>query len=134
MLVFEQYLTPHANSIPTPSMPQPPVFEMPQLAGDPAEYDLDRTDVETDITLPAGRDGNDRPLPPVLTVRVVTHPLTLGLVIHSLADGLALGASASGEHNSNTSLSLVVFIALIIHKCLHLWRSVGITAIKSYVL
>ncbi len=50
-------------------------------------------------------------------------PLTLGLVIHSLADGLALGASAlplsgtDGEGSaSSTGLSLIVFLALIIHK------------------
>jgi len=51
------------------------------------------------------------------------YPLTLGLVIHSLADGLALGASAlplsgtDGEGSaSSTGLSLIVFLALIIHK------------------
>jgi len=46
-------------------------------------------------------------------------PLTLGLVIHSLADGLALGASslpkAGGQ--GGTQLSFVVFLALIVHKC-----------------
>jgi len=52
------------------------------------------------------------------------YPLTLGLVIHSLADGLALGASAlplsgsegTGASASSTGLSIVVFFALIIHK------------------
>ncbi|KAH8114531.1 Zinc/iron permease [Phellopilus nigrolimitatus] len=57
-------------------------------------------------------------------------PLTIGLVIHSLADGLALGASAlprsgdrEGEGNNNavlsgpsTQLSFVVLLALIVHK------------------
>ena len=55
-------------------------------------------------------------------------PLTLGLCIHGLADGLALGAAAtassssatspdaSSSTESMTSLSLVVFIALAIHK------------------
>jgi zinc transporter 9 len=45
-------------------------------------------------------------------------PLTLGLVIHSLADGLALGASAlpgAGE-GGNTQLSIVVFLAIVVHK------------------
>ncbi|OCB89906.1 Zinc/iron permease [Sanghuangporus baumii] len=49
--------------------------------------------------------------------------MTLGLVIHSLADGLALGASAlprkgdgDSEATQNTQLSLVVFLAIIIHK------------------
>ncbi|ESK95787.1 zinc transporter zip9-like [Moniliophthora roreri MCA 2997] len=41
-------------------------------------------------------------------------PLTLGLVIHSLADGLALGVSfASG---ATSTLSAIVFLAIIIHK------------------
>jgi zinc transporter 9 len=42
------------------------------------------------------------------------YPLTLGLVMHGLADGLALGVSALGD--AETDLSLVVFLALIIHK------------------
>ena len=43
-------------------------------------------------------------------------PMTLGLVIHSLADGLALGAAASSSDDSGVQLSVVVFLALIIHK------------------
>jgi len=42
------------------------------------------------------------------------YPLTLGLVVHGLADGLALGVSALSD--TETDLSLVVFLALIIHK------------------
>ncbi|EAU85968.2 hypothetical protein CC1G_02991 [Coprinopsis cinerea okayama7 len=45
-------------------------------------------------------------------------PLTLGLVVHSFADGFALGVSAlspSDESKANT-LSLIVFLALILHK------------------
>jgi len=45
-------------------------------------------------------------------------PLTVGLFIHGLADGLALGVSAlsdsQAEHTSE--LSLVVFMAILIHK------------------
>jgi zinc transporter ZupT len=61
--------------------------------------------------------------------------MTFGLVIHSLADGLALGASflpgtgigldvgisaresGLGESLGTSGLSLVVFLAIIIHKC-----------------
>lgn len=42
------------------------------------------------------------------------YPLTLGLVMHGLADGLALGVSALD--NTGSDLSLVVFFALVIHK------------------
>ena len=55
--------------------------------------------------------GPDTPIPAL--------PLTLGMVLHGLADGLALGVSAlSGDSDahSSTNLSLVVFMALAIHK------------------
>ncbi|KAI0087058.1 Zinc/iron permease [Irpex rosettiformis] len=42
------------------------------------------------------------------------YPLTLGLAVHALADGFALGSSAFAP--ADTSLSLVVFLALIVHK------------------
>lgn len=38
---------------------------------------------------------------------------TLGLIIHAMADGIALGASSLTE---NSGLGLVVFLAVIIHK------------------
>ncbi|KZP18895.1 Zinc/iron permease [Athelia psychrophila] len=42
------------------------------------------------------------------------YPLTLGLTVHGLADGLALGVSALERTESD--LSFVVFLALVIHK------------------
>lgn len=46
-------------------------------------------------------------------------PLTLGLAIHSLADGFALGVSFFPASNESTDskLSFIVFLAIIIHKC-----------------
>lgn len=44
---------------------------------------------------------------------------TLGLVIHSAADGIALGASAT---SSKVGLGLVVFLAIFIHKSTSLSR------------
>ncbi|XP_065919269.1 zinc transporter ZIP9-like [Dysidea avara] len=38
---------------------------------------------------------------------------TVGLVIHSAADGIALGAAASAE---NTELEIVIFVAIMLHK------------------
>lgn len=38
---------------------------------------------------------------------------TLGLVIHGLADGIALGASSLSD---NKQLGLVVFLAVLVHK------------------
>ncbi|KAJ6462026.1 Zinc/iron permease [Mycena vitilis] len=53
--------------------------------------------------------------------RARAYPLTFGLVMHGLADGLALGVSSlwikSAESDSSSrDLSFVVFLALIIHK------------------
>ncbi|KAI9443194.1 Zinc/iron permease [Lactarius indigo] len=57
-----------------------------------------RTNTETDSPLPA-------------------YPITIGLVVHGLADGLALGMSVlSDDDSSSHSLSLVVFLALAVHK------------------
>ena len=45
------------------------------------------------------------------------NPITLGLVIHSLADGLALGASSgSSGGGGDNQLMFIVFFALLIHK------------------
>jgi len=52
-----------------------------------------------------------------LDIKKKAYPLTLGLVVHALADGLALGSSALANDSAvPTGLSVVVFIALIIHK------------------
>lgn len=51
--------------------------------------------------------------------------LTLGLVLHALSDGLALGSSiVSGAESQE--LSLVIFAALIIHK--------GMSTISAYYM
>lgn len=78
------------------------------------DYDMPEIDVDYSALPPAATNEQNTasPDPPVMV-----YPLTLGLVIHSVADGLALGASATGEDSSDMSLSLVVFFALIIHKC-----------------
>ncbi|KAF8262282.1 Zinc/iron permease [Lactarius quietus] len=46
------------------------------------------------------------------------YPITIGLVVHGLADGLALGMSvlSSDDSSASYSLSLVVFMALAVHK------------------
>jgi len=53
--------------------------------------------------------------------------LTLGLVLHALTDGLALGSSIVSDTGSQ-DLSLVIFAALIIHKgvtLVHVCRVIG---------
>jgi zinc transporter 9 len=43
------------------------------------------------------------------------HSTTIGLVIHSFADGIALGASSATPSTQNT-LGLIVFAAILVHK------------------
>lgn len=55
------------------------------------------------------------------TPAAVAYPLTLGLVVHALSDGFALGSAAISPVDD--SLTLVVFLALMVHKgmcCIYL--------------
>jgi len=118
MLIIEQYLAPHSPPGISPSNSQE-LYQIFSATEEHMDYDMQ----------PTGIEGAPPPsLPVEVNMQkteiaghpVITYPLTLGLIIHSLADGLALGASAAGEDNSDMSLSLVVFFALIIHKCLRI--------------
>jgi solute carrier family 39 (zinc transporter), member 9 len=60
------------------------------------------------------RNGTPIPLDP--TPKSNPNLLTLGLVVHSLADGLALGSSFISVGDQGSSLSFIVFLAIIIHK------------------
>ncbi|EEB90864.1 hypothetical protein MPER_10873, partial [Moniliophthora perniciosa FA553] len=82
-----------------------------------SHYELPTTNPDNDSTL-----DFDAELDELESEQAVSHDgdpsqalsLTIGLVIHSLADGLALGVSfASGV---TSSLSAIVFLAIIIHK------------------
>lgn len=42
---------------------------------------------------------------------------TLGLVVHSIADGVALGSTCYASQDKDTSLPFVIFMALLLHKC-----------------
>jgi zinc transporter 9 len=50
-------------------------------------------------------------LPPLPSKK--TPAATIGLIVHACADGIALGASSTAE---STSLSLVIFFAIMLHK------------------
>ena len=99
-----------------PPPPLTPDGEHIDLSGD-----TDETDTLEDGTRPLMRRSSSSTLS---TLRADANkkskalPMTLGLVIHSLADGLALGAAASSSDDggNSTELSIVVFLALIIHK------------------
>ena len=42
---------------------------------------------------------------------------TIGLVVHSIADGVALGSTWYVSQGKETSLPFVIFMALLLHKC-----------------
>jgi zinc transporter 9 len=52
------------------------------------------------------------PMPPHMAPKK-TSATTIGLVVHAAADGIALGASSTAP---STSLSLVIFFAIMLHK------------------
>ncbi|KAG9081332.1 hypothetical protein FRC06_005632, partial [Ceratobasidium sp. 370] len=55
------------------------------------------------------------------------NAITFGLVVHSLADGLALGASAKSGQNA---LEAVVFLAIIVHKGSHAHNTIVLPLIE----
>lgn len=66
----------------------------------------------------AGMNPGSPPLEPLTPLpQAINQPrssaTTIGLVIHACADGIALGASSSAP---STSLSLVIFLAIMLHK------------------
>lgn len=113
MLLVEQFTSHSAHShshSPTNSTSLPYIS---LNATKPVDVDLEDLDREEGLGHVTGFDGEMR----VSVKAEKAYPLTLGLVMHGLADGLALGVSALG--NTESDLSLVVFLALIIHKGTH---------------
>jgi solute carrier family 39 (zinc transporter), member 9 len=84
------------------------VFDV-ELAG--IEDDADDTPRQQRTNVPRANVEADLPLS--------AYPITIGLVVHSLADGLALGMSVLSNNDDSSAsygLSLVVFLALAVHK------------------
>ncbi|RPD62831.1 Zinc/iron permease [Lentinus tigrinus ALCF2SS1-6] len=94
------------------------------------EFDVELGELEREQGIPG--DSSSRP-PVPKPVRDTQEnqrralPLTLGLVVHALADGLALGSAALSESAEDAAagapeslvpsgLSIIVFLALAIHK------------------
>ncbi|CAE7154911.1 unnamed protein product [Rhizoctonia solani] len=133
MLVIEQLITPSHQHQSTPAPPVT-VFDEDdieqlelgpapgdQYPGPPVDPTGRRRSIDS-ISLNA-RNGIDSP---TKRTRTGSHgdvfgtpkdgnpnAITLGLVIHSMADGLALGASARSGQNA---LEAIVFLAIIVHK------------------
>lgn len=121
MLIIEQLLAPNAHSHSMDSSPIPlSKARIPDSMAS-VEFDAELGDMHHDAiplehrrvslspTLDAGMD-NER-----------AFPLLLGLVIHGSADGLALGVANLSNALTGTpnAISVVVFLALILHKGMH---------------
>ncbi|KAF9468625.1 Zinc/iron permease [Collybia nuda] len=122
MLIIEQLISPHSHS-------HSHYGDLPlqQVKGDlqvpsEVEFDAELGSLERDEGL--GRAGYLQADPVVSpkesnsAAASQAFPLTLGLVIHGLTDGLALGVSSltKDESGGASKLSLIVFLALIVHK------------------
>jgi len=132
MLFVERIISARSHShshthIPLPTTEPPPPPRTPRSATSESnghvEFDADLELGELERTQGIAFEPEDSHRP-TTNYREVDHdgkktayPLTLGLVVHALADGLALGSSAlANDSGAPSSLSVVIFIALIIHK------------------
>ncbi|KAJ7195487.1 Zinc/iron permease [Mycena pura] len=116
MMVVEQLISPHAHG-----HPHAPDLPLHQRATSTVEFDAGMGDLE-EPDRGTGFMQVDMLSDEARSSRARAYPLTFGLVIHALADGLALGVSsvsapiASADSASETHLSVIVFLALMIHK------------------
>jgi zinc transporter 9 len=124
MLIIEQLISPHSHSHSHhDDLALHSVKGQLKQGSSEVEFDAELGDLEHDEGL--GRSGYlqaDSTSTHTSDNNVVStsraFPLTFGLIIHGLADGLALGVSSLSKDESGgaSKLSLIVFLALIIHK------------------
>jgi zinc transporter 9 len=116
ILIFEQLSSSHAHSHAAHNLPLHSIASASDV-----EFDADLAELEREQGV--GHSGSgfrrvDLPTPDASDAsKKRAYSMMLGLVMHAFADGLALGASAlSSKNGESSSVSLVVFLALIIHK------------------
>ncbi|TFK90754.1 hypothetical protein K466DRAFT_636098 [Polyporus arcularius HHB13444] len=127
MLFMEHQISHTVHDTPQSGPQQPEQAEVTSV-----EFDVELGELERDEGIPgqsASRlpSRNRNPVKDVVENQRRALPLTLGLVVHALADGLALGSAALSETGDHTGaaafqsivpsgLSVIVFFALAIHK------------------
>lgn len=129
MLIVEQLLSPHSHVGPSSQLVSPtPHVSQPSSTEATVEFDVELGELERTEGIAATdprASANVLPQTQDAVGKTRAFPLTLGLVMHALADGLALGSSALSNPNADpsipvsalpSSLSLVVFFTLVIHK------------------
>lgn len=114
--------TEHPAPPPTPGSPSPapviPLSTLTRSVENLSPHPPHSSDLVDDPEHNCGHDDASRQLLPKdddCETHAAAHGLsaTLGLVIHGAADGIAIGASSL---TGNSKLSMVVFIAVIVHK------------------
>ncbi|TFK52232.1 Zinc/iron permease [Heliocybe sulcata] len=114
MLVVEQTISSHNHG--HSSSPGTKVLS----SRSEVQFDADTEDIELGSSPRAAELSNADRLRSLASGegRKEAVPLTVGLFIHGLADGLALGVSALSDSQAGhtSELSLVVFMAILIHK------------------
>lgn len=126
MLVVEQLSGSHSHSgSPNDDRPKSAANAAKSRDGeDQVEFDVELGELEDEQGIPhqphsrPSSPPRDRESVPNRVPKQRPFTLTIGLVLHGLADGLALGVSALSSADSTVSsdLSFVVFFALAIHK------------------
>jgi zinc transporter 9 len=117
MMVIEQLFAGHSHSH-GPSLPLGVIEQSTEI-----QFDVDLNEQEQGDASSSGFKQVDHiPQTPIVADgRQSAFPLTLGLVLHGLADGFALGVSTLSIPGSDSSaLSFVVFFALLVHKGMQL--------------
>ena len=120
MLIIEQLISPHSHSH-SLNDPMSFIHNKPSFHESPLDVEFDAELGDIGLENPS-----DRRLDPPSTANILeastdrerAFALLLGLVIHGIADGLALGVAhvAGSSSESINTLSLLVFFALILHK------------------
>ncbi|KAJ8454579.1 hypothetical protein ONZ51_g12948 [Trametes cubensis] len=129
MLIVERQVSHHSH--PSEESHGPSSNQQPRPNEDSTvEFDVELGELERTEGIRSEQPSHPPPslprsTPNVSETRQRAYPLTLGLVVHALADGLALGSAALSESNLDrtsvdtiapTGLSVVVFLALAVHK------------------
>ena len=123
MLIIEQLISPHSHGH-SPNDSTSPIPNRPSFRDSTSEIEFDAELGDIGLGNPLDRRLNPPSTPNSSNTLEASadgeraFALLLGLVIHGIADGFALGiahvtGSSSGSANA---LSLVVFFALILHK------------------
>ncbi|KAJ7244999.1 Zinc/iron permease [Mycena haematopus] len=120
MMVVEQLVAPHSHS---PTSGSLALHSVGPPSNSTVEFDAEMGDFEQpDPPTTSGFMQADasNSLSEAKNSRAKAYPLTLGLILHGLADGLSLGVSSlpapGAPSDSPRDLSFIVFLALIIHK------------------